>query len=94
MIKTIYNLIICHFIGDYILQTDFLARTKGINWWHMIAHCFLYSVPFTVVFGLDWRLLVVILSHIIIDPLKARWQKIGYATDQLLHLVVLTVYLI
>ena len=29
LLHTMYLVIICHFIGDYVLQNDFLAKTKG-----------------------------------------------------------------
>lgn len=86
MLERIYMLICCHFLGDYVLQNDFLARSKGENWWHMLAHCVLYSLPFSVAFGFDWRVPALITTHIVIDGLKARWKLIGYATDQILHL--------
>ena len=77
-------------MGDYVLQTDFLAKTKGENWWHLIAHCFLYTAPFALVFGIEWWLIVLLVSHIIIDALKARWKKLSYLNDQIFHLFVLT----
>lgn len=94
MIETLYKLIVCHFVGDYVLQIDFLAKSKGSNLWHMIVHCFLYTAPFAVVFGVDWRITVVLTAHIIVDNLKARWHKIGYLTDQTLHLATLSIFLI
>lgn len=95
MLKTLYTIIICHLIGDYPLQTDFIAQTKGKNWYHLLIHCFLYSAPFAFVFGVDWRLIPLIGTHLIIDSLKARWKKIGYVTDQCLHYaVVIGLYLL
>ena len=88
-----YKLIICHFIGDYVLQTDFLAKTKGQNWWHLIAHCVLYSLPFYVVFGWTWHIGAIIATHIIIDALKARYNKISYLTDQILHFITMAIFL-
>ena len=93
MIKLLYKLIACHFVGDYVLQNDFLAQTKGSNWWHLIVHCVLYTIPFAVMFGFDWRIAVIIATHIIVDALKARWKFIGYLIDQLIHLATLGVYL-
>ena len=92
--ELLYKLLICHFVGDYFLQTDFLANTKGKNWWHLIAHCFLYSLPFFFVFGFDWKIGVIIGVHIITDALKARWHKIIYVTDQLIHLATMAIYFI
>ena len=90
----ILNLIFCHLIGDYVLQTDFIAKTKGDNWYHLLVHCFLYIVPFFYVFGITWQLAVILITHIIIDSLKARYKIINYVTDQVLHYLVILVYLI
>lgn len=82
------NLIICHSVGDYVLQTDFIAKTKGENWYHLFTHCILYLLPFRIVYGGDWRLVVLFVSHVIIDALKARYKAISYTHDQLLHYFV------
>ena len=92
--ETLFKLILCHFVGDYVLQIDFIAKTKGSNWWHLIAHCFLYSLPFYLAFGFCWQIGVIIGAHIIVDALKARWKKIGYVTDQIAHLATMLVYFI
>ena len=94
VIDTIILLIICHMLGDYFLQGDFIASTKGKNWYHLIVHCMLYIVPFILIFGLDWRVYVLLVSHIIIDPLKARYNKITYIQDQIMHYLILIIYLI
>lgn len=94
MIRLIITLIFCHLIGDYVLQTDFIAKTKGTNWYHLIVHCMLYCLPFFVIYGLTWQLLFIFITHMIIDPIKARYNKINYITDQLLHYIVMLVYLI
>ena len=92
MSKAIVLIILCHLIGDYVLQSDFIAQTKGSNWYHLLVHCFLYVVPFYIVFGFDWRLIVILITHIVIDPLKTRWNKINYVTDQILHYVIALIY--
>lgn len=92
--ETIFKLILCHFVGDYVLQIDFIAKSKGTNWWHLIAHCFLYSLPFYLAFGFCWQLGVIIGTHIVVDAMKARWGKINYVTDQLLHVITMAVYLL
>ena len=91
---SLYKLAACHMIGDYVLQTDYLAKTKGDNWWHLIAHCVTYTVPFAVAFGTDWRIAALLVTHFVIDALKARWHAIGYVHDQISHMVVaLALYL-
>lgn len=89
MIERLYLVLICHAIGDYVLQSSFLADTKGSNWWHLIIHCILYSVPFYICYGINVELGILIVTHFIIDALKARYREISYATDQILHLIIL-----
>ena len=88
-IELLYKLMACHMFGDYVLQNDYLARTKGENWWHLLAHCVLYVVPFAVAFGIDQRIFWLFLSHLLIDAMKARWKVIGYVSDQVAHVVMM-----
>lgn len=44
-LHTIVLIVLCHLIGDYVLQCDFIAQTKGKNWYHLFVHCALYCVP-------------------------------------------------
>lgn len=94
MAKTLFILVICHLIGDYFLQSDFIAKTKGQNWYHLFVHCILYVVPFYVAFGLDLRLVIIFISHVIIDALKARYHAISYLGDQVIHYVIMVIYLV
>jgi len=94
IMPSLYALLICHFVGDYVLQGDYIAMTKGINLWHMLVHTFLYIVPFCFVFGWCWQMYVILLSHYIIDTLKARYKLISYATDQVLHIALLSLFFI
>ena len=91
MIELLYKLLVCHFIGDYVLQLDFIAKTKGDNLWHMIVHCFLYTVPFAMLFGINQQLGVILASHYVVDVLKARGKIINYPTDQIAHIALLAV---
>lgn len=88
------SLLFCHLVGDYVLQTSFIAETKGINWYHLFVHCVLYCLPFFLMFGVTWHLAIVFMSHIVVDPLKARYNKLTYWQDQAIHYLVLGVYLI
>lgn len=93
MIKLI-TLILCHLLGDYVLQIDYIAKSKGTNLYHLFVHCALYCVPFAIVFGIDYRLGIVFISHIVVDVLKARYKKINYTIDQILHYLMLMVYIL
>lgn len=85
MLETLFKIVIAHLIGDYVLQSDFIAKTKGSNWYHLFVHSALYVVPFYILFGFGLELLVIFISHMIIDPLKARYGKISYIQDQVIH---------
>lgn len=89
MLKILYKIITCHMLGDYVLQTDFLAQTKGKNWYNLIVHCVLYTLPFAFAFGFDIvKISILFVTHIIIDAAKARYHKVNYATDQILHYLI------
>lgn len=83
--ELLLKILFCHLTGDYVLQCDFIAKTKGENWYHLFVHCVLYCLPFYAVFGLTWKLTLIFLTHVIIDALKARYKVISYKTDQVLH---------
>ena len=87
-LHTTVLIVLCHLIGDYVLQVDFIASTKGKNWYHLFVHCALYCVPFLIVFGWTWQLAVIFVTHMIVDPLKARWNKITYTQDQFFHYMI------
>ena len=93
-IEMLLKLVFCHLIGDYVLQSDFIARTKGENWYHLFVHCALYCFPFYVVFGFTWQLRLIFLTHIFIDVYKARYKVINYTTDQILHYIITLIYLV
>lgn len=94
MINLLTKIVICHMIGDYVLQCDFIAQTKGKNWYHLFVHCVLYCVPFAILFGIDYKLGIIFISHLIIDPLKAQYNKITYTQDQVFHYLISLIYFI
>lgn len=91
MLEKIIKLVFCHMVGDYALQNDFIAQSKGSNWYHLIVHCILYCLPFYIVFGNEYHLEIVFFMHIIIDALKARYKTINYVEDQFLHFAILLI---
>ena len=91
--NNVIHLMLCHLVGDYVLQCDFIAKTKGSNLYHLFVHCALYCLPFVLLYGIDWKIGVLFASHIIIDVLKARFNKISYIIDQILHYIVLFIFL-
>lgn len=93
MIEQIAKIIMCHIVGDYLFQTDYMAREKGKDWYILFVHCVCYCVPFAIVFGIDYRLPMVFAVHMVTDALKARYHKIGLLEDQIIHYMVGVIYL-
>ncbi len=94
MIEKMVMIIMCHIVGDYILSTEFIATTKGKNWYHLFVHCVTYCIPFAILFGINDILLCIFCIHIVIDSLKSRYKLITYNQDQIIHYLVLLLYLI
>jgi hypothetical protein len=94
MIELLLKLVFCHLVGDYVLQSDFIAKSKGENFYHLFVHCVLYCLPFYIVFGLTWQLMAIFMTHIVIDASKARHKAIDYTTDQLLHHMITLIYFV
>lgn len=85
-------LVLFHLIGDYVLQGDFIAKTKGENWYHLLVHSALYCVPFAIGFGLDWEIMFLFASHLMVDAAKARYHLITYTLDQVWHYIALWIF--
>lgn len=46
MVRKVVKMGMCHLLGDYFFQSEYIADTKGKNWYHLFIHCVLYSFPF------------------------------------------------
>lgn len=86
--EKIFLIIMSHLIGDYFLQIDYIAKTKGDNIYHLFVHCFLYLLPFYLYFGLNYKILILLITHFVIDIAKAKYKKINYTCDQALHYLI------
>lgn len=70
-----YWLLVAHLTGDYILQSNWMASEKTKGSWPALSHALVYTLPFVILFGMQWEPLVVIGgSHFIID----RWRLARY----------------
>lgn len=90
--RVLFLVIFCHFTGDYLFQTNYMAKKKATDWWVMLAHCFCYALPFLICFGVRWQLILIIVSHYFIDSGKCNgWYGIFF--DQYFHLVIGATYI-
>ena len=61
------GIIIAHLVGDYLLQSHWMATEKTSRWWPAIAHGLTYTLPYLVVTQSIPALLVIAGTHIVID---------------------------
>jgi hypothetical protein len=59
--------LILHLIGDYLTQTDWMAKNKTSNIWIAALHSAVYSLPFLLLSPSIFALAVMFLTHVAID---------------------------
>ena len=62
--------ILAHMIGDYILQSHWMAQEKTKRWWPAIAHAATYGLPFLIVTRNPVALAVIVVTHAVIDRFR------------------------
>ena len=98
------KLLMAHSLGDYFLQTDYLAMNKGKDNYILCIHAILYTFAIGLIFGNEisqlWYWLI-LLIHIPVDYIKARGittKLIGETNalilDQVIHYLTLVLALI
>jgi hypothetical protein len=60
----------CHAVGDYVLQSDWMAVKKTKSWFVALVHAASYALPFLLLTRSPWALAVIISTHAIIDRLR------------------------
>lgn len=58
---------LAHMVGDYVIQSDWMASEKTRRWWPAVAHGVSYGVPFVLVTQSVLALVVIVGTHIVID---------------------------
>ena len=59
--------ILAHLVGDYLLQTHWMATQKTERWAPAILHGLTYTIPYLFVTQSPTALLVIAGTHIVID---------------------------
>lgn len=73
-----FNLILAHFFGDFLLQSHFMAERKLKEFWVCVFHVTVYTIPFYFMVSANWKFLCVIAStHLIIDYFKVA-EKVSW----------------
>ncbi|MFT9847146.1 DUF3307 domain-containing protein [Aneurinibacillus sp. REN35] len=77
-------LLLAHLVGDYLLQTEWMAKYKAERWLPLLAHCLVYTMVVALFAFLwlpdglsTWGIALIFISHIILDrrTLVAFWYK-------------------
>lgn len=102
-------ILLAHYVGDYGLQTDYMAEHKSRDWYVLFAHAAVWTFMVAsagMLAGLHVGaipvIIVLLIPHMLIDMVKARrmlWvlrmsDTAALAVDQGLHMVQLTVFLL
>lgn len=85
-----------HWVCDYPLQGDFLAKAKQngpLRIYHLLAHAGIHGAAVALVTGNVWLGLAEWLAHAVIDELKVR-GKTTFAQDQVLHIICKAIWLL
>lgn len=62
--------LLAHLVGDYLLQSDWMAVEKTKRWWPAVAHGVVYTLPFVLITQ-SWQALAVIAgTHVVIDRFR------------------------
>ncbi len=81
-------LLIGHVIGDFILQTRWMAEKKNSEWLPLLAHSAVYTAVVTILSFLAkgvsvWGILIVFASHVVLDQRRFvnLWARIVTGTE-------------
>ena len=98
------KILFAHALGDYFLQSNYLAMNKGKDNYLLCIHAILYTFGVSLIFGNEisqlWYWLI-LLIHIRVDYIKARGMtpkimgdKNALILDQVIHFLTLILALV
>ena len=76
------GIILAHLVGDYVIQSHWMACEKTKRWWPAIAHGLTYTLPYLLVTQSPAALAVIAGTHIIIDRFRLA-KHLVWAKNQL-----------
>jgi hypothetical protein len=62
-----FGILLAHLVGDYVLQSHWMATEKTKRWWPAWAHALTYGLPFLLVTQSPAALAVIVGTHAVID---------------------------
>ena len=88
MVELLTLMVAAHFVCDYPLQGDFLARAKGegpLRVWHLFGHSAIHGGAVLIITGSPVLFALETAAHMLIDENKVH-GRISFSTDQALHI--------
>jgi hypothetical protein len=86
-----FEMLLGHLVGDYLLQNDWMAMNKSkntwIGWFAALAHCIIYTATvcaFMQNFDSLW-IVAVFLSHFFIDKFAFGWWYLKHIKNMDTH---------
>lgn len=58
---------LAHMVGDYLIQSHWMANAKTKHWWPAILHGVTYTLPFALITQSPAALAVIAGTHVLID---------------------------
>jgi hypothetical protein len=74
--------VLAHMIGDYIIQTDWMAQEKTSRWLPAVVHAVSYGLPFLVITTDPIALAIIVGTHAVIDRYRLA-RHVCWAKNQL-----------
>lgn len=79
---TALGIVLAHLVGDYLIQSHWMANEKTRRWWPALAHAATYTVPYLLVTQSPLALLVIGGTHAVIDRYRLA-RHVVWAKNQL-----------
>ena len=90
--ELLFWLVVAHFVGDYGLQSDWVAKNKCKSWYVLTAHTFIWmgciALPLTLFGTLNWQMVVILSTHWVFDWAKCKGFT-NLLEDQITHFIQL-----
>lgn len=64
------GIVLAHLVGDYLIQSHWMATQKTSRWWPAVAHGVTYTLPYALITQSFAALAVIAGTHIVIDRFR------------------------
>jgi hypothetical protein len=79
---TVLGILLAHLVGDYLIQSHWMAVEKTKRWWPAIVHATTYGLPFLLITQSPAAMAVIVGTHAVIDRYRLA-RHVVWAKNQL-----------